>query len=128
MTHVVGALIWDGDRFMICRRPAHKKRGLLWEFAGGKVEPGETGEQALMRECMEELDVTVSVGELFIEVDHPYPDIHILLSIYHCELRSGTPVLKEHEDLKWIKVSEIDQYDFCPADGPVLAALKQYRE
>ena len=125
MTHVVGALIWQGDRFMICQRPPHKKRGLLWEFVGGKVEPGETEQQALIRECYEELDVTVTVGECFIEVDHQYPDIHILLSIYHAELAEGIPVLKEHADLKWIKVSEIDQYDFCPADGPVLDALKK---
>lgn len=125
MTHVVGALIWQGDRFMICRRPPHKKRGLLWEFVGGKVESGETEQQALVRECIEELGVTVKVGELFIEVDHQYPDIHILLSIYHAEIAEGMPVLKEHVDLKWIPISEIDRYTFCPADGPVLDALKK---
>ena len=124
MIHVVGALIWQGDRFMICQRPPHKKRGLLWEFVGGKVEPGETRQQALIRECHEELDVTVRVGDLFLEVDHRYPDIHILLSVYHAEITEGTPVLKEHADLKWIPVSEIDHYTFCPADGPVLEALK----
>lgn len=125
MTHVVGALIWQGDQFMICRRPPHKKRGLLWEFVGGKVESGETEQQALVRECIEELGVTVKVGELFIEVDHQYPDIHILLSIYHAEIAEGMPVLKEHVDLKWIPISEIDRYTFCPADGPVLDALKK---
>ena len=125
MTHVVGALIWQGDRFMICQRPPHKKRGLLWEFVGGKVESGETEQQALVRECIEELGVTVKVGELFIEVDHQYPDIHILLSIYHAEIAEGMPVLKEHVDLKWIPISEIDRYTFCPADGPVLDALKK---
>lgn len=125
MTHVVGALIWQGDRFMICRRPPHKKRGLLWEFVGGKVESGETEQQALVRECIEELGVTVKVGELFIEVDYQYPDIHILLSIYHAEIAEGMPVLKEHVDLKWIPISEIDRYTFCPADGPVLDALKK---
>ena len=125
MTHVVGALIWQGDQFMICQRPPHKKRGLLWEFVGGKVESGETEQQALVRECIEELGVTVKVGELFIEVDHQYPDIHILLSIYHAEIVEGMPVLKEHVDLKWIPISEIDQYTFCPADGPVLDALKK---
>ena len=125
MTHVVGALIWQGDRFMICRRPPHKKRGLLWEFVGGKVESGETEQQALVRECIEELGVTVKVGERFIEVDHQYPDIHILLSIYHAEIAEGMPVLKEHVDLKWIPISEIDRYTFCPADGPVLDALKK---
>ena len=125
MIDVVGALIWQEDRFMICRRPPHKKRGSLWEFVGGKVEPGETREQALVRECREELDLVLKVGELFLEVDHVYPDIHILLSIYHAEIAEGTPVLKEHTDLRWISVSEIDQYTFCPADGPVLEALKR---
>ena len=124
IVHVVGALIWQGDRFMICQRPANKKRGLLWEFVGGKVEPGETMEQALIRECREELDITLKVGERFIQVDHEYPDIHIMLTIFHSEIAEGTPVLKEHADLKWIPVSDIDQYDFCPADGPVLEALK----
>ena len=62
---VVAALIWRGDRFLACQRPAHKARGLLWEFVGGKVEPGETKEEALVRECREELGVTVRVGEVF---------------------------------------------------------------
>ena len=66
MTEVVAALIWEGEKFMICQRPAHKARGLLWEFVGGKVEPGETKEQALIRECREELAVTLSVGDVFI--------------------------------------------------------------
>ncbi len=127
IVHVVGALIWEGDRFMICQRPPHKKRGLLWEFVGGKVEPGETMEEALIRECREELDITLEVGQLFIQVDHPYTDIHIMLSIFHGKIAEGTPILKEHVDLKWISVSEIDQFEFCPADGPVLEALKQTR-
>lgn len=125
MTHVVAALVWQGNRFMICQRPAHKKRGLLWEFVGGKVEPGETMAEALIRECREELDVGLKVGEMFIQVDHKYPDIHIILTIFHCEIAEGTPVLKEHEDLKWIPVSDIEKYEFCPADTPVLEALKK---
>lgn len=75
ITEVVAALIWKGSKFMICRRPAHKARGLLWEFAGGKVEAGETKEQALIRECREELAVNVSVGEVFMEVLHDYPEL-----------------------------------------------------
>lgn len=70
ITEVVAALIWDHDKFMICQRPAHKARGLLWEFVGGKVEPGETREQALIRECQEELAVTLDVGEVFMDVIH----------------------------------------------------------
>lgn len=125
MTHVVAALIWQGDRFMICQRPEHKTRGLLWEFVGGKVEPGETMEEALIRECREELDIRVKVGELFIQVDHQYPDLHVCLSVFHAEIAEGTPVLLEHKDLRWIRVSEIGDYDFCPADGPVLEALQK---
>ena len=81
MTEVAAALIWDGDKFMICQRPAHKARGLLWEFVGGKVESGETREQALIRECREELTVTVSVGEVFMDVIHEYPDLLVHLTI-----------------------------------------------
>ena len=70
VTQVVAALIWQGDRFLACQRPAHKARGLLWEFVGGKVEPGETPQQALRRECREELDVDIRVDDLFMEVTH----------------------------------------------------------
>ena len=70
MTEVVAALIWDKEKFMICQRPEHKARGLLWEFAGGKVEPGETKEQALIRECQEELAIVLSVGDVFLDVIH----------------------------------------------------------
>ena len=85
ITEVVAALIWDHDKFMICQRPAHKARGLLWEFVGGKVEPGETREQALIRECQEELAVTLDVGEVFMDVIHEYPDltVHLTLPCHH---------------------------------------------
>lgn len=71
----IAALIWDSNKFMICQRPANKARGLLWEFVGGKVEPGETKEQALVRECQEELAITLDVGKAFMEVVHEYPDL-----------------------------------------------------
>ena len=73
VTEVVVALIRQGERFMICQRPAHKARGLLWEFVGGKVEPNETKEEALIRECREELAITLSVGEVFMDVTHESP-------------------------------------------------------
>lgn len=79
VTEVAAALIWENGRFMICRRPAHKARGLLWEFVGGKVEKGETGQQALVRECIEELAVKVTVGDVFMELVHEYPDITVHL-------------------------------------------------
>lgn len=123
MTEVVAALIWDGDRFMICQRPAHKARGLLWEFVGGKVEPGETGEQALIRECREELDVTLSVKDVFMEVTHEYPDITVHLVLYNAVIAQGQPKMLEHNDIRWITVSQIPQYDFCPADKEILQRL-----
>ena len=127
MTDVVAALIWDGPRFMICQRPAHKARGTLWEFVGGKTEPGETMEDALVRECREELDITVSVGDVFTQVIHEYPDILIRLTLFHCTISQGTPSLLEHMDLKWILPSEIPDYEFCPADKDILALiLKTY--
>lgn len=127
MTEVVAALIWDGDRFMICQRPAHKARGLLWEFVGGKVEPGETKQAALVRECREELDVEVSVGEVFMEVVHEYPDLTVHLTLFHAAIGSGTPKRLEHNDIQWITTGEIPKYDFCPADEVILERLKEYR-
>ena len=124
VTEVVAALIWDGDRFLICQRPAHKARGLLWEFVGGKVEPGETKEQALIRECWEELAVTLSVGEVFMEVDHEYPDLNVHLTLFNAVISEGTPRMLEHNDIRWITVDEIDRYVFCPADDEILKKLK----
>ena len=115
MTEVVAALIWDKNRFLACQRPAHKARGLLWEFVGGKVEPGETREQALIRECQEELAVTVSVQDVFMEVDHVYPDLTVHLTLFNASIAKGTPQKIEHNDLRWITVEEIDEYEFCPA-------------
>ena len=107
MTEVVAALIWDGDRFLICQRPAHKARGLLWEFVGGKVEPGETKEDALIRECREELDITLSVGDVFMEVTHEYPDLTVHLTLFHARIAAGVPKKLEHVDLQWITPAEI---------------------
>ncbi len=125
MTEVVAALIWDKNRFMICQRPAHKARGLLWEFVGGKTEPGETMEEALVRECREELDITVAVGDIFTQVVHEYPDILIRLTLFHCTIPEGAPKLLEHRDLKWILPGEIPNFEFCPADKDILALIRK---
>jgi 8-oxo-dGTP diphosphatase len=124
MTEVVAALIWHGDRFLICQRPAHKQRGLLWEFVGGKVEPEETRQEALIRECQEELDITLDVGDIFYEVDHVYPDITIHLTLFNAAIARGTPKLLEHNDLRWITVEEMGDYAFCPADTEILAQIR----
>lgn len=121
---VVAALIWDNDKFLICRRPANKARGLLWEFVGGKVEKGETKEQALIRECREELAITVEPHEVFMEVMHEYPDITVRLTLFDCAILRGQPQLLEHNDMKWITPAEITDYDFCPADEEILNRLQ----
>lgn len=124
MTEVVAALIWQGEKFMICQRPAHKARGLLWEFVGGKVEPGETKEQALIRECREELAVTVSVGEIFMDVVHEYPDLTVHLTLFHAVIADGEPQMLEHNDIRWITPRDISDYEFCPADVEILDEIK----
>ena len=124
MLEVVAALIWDKDKFMICQRPVYKARGLLWEFVGGKVEQGETKEQALVRECQEELSVTLSVGDVFMDVVHEYPDITVHLTLFNATIAEGIPQKLEHNDISWISVSEIDNYDFCPADIKILDRIK----
>ena len=127
ITEVVAALIWDGDRFLACQRPAHKARGLLWEFVGGKVEPGESREEALVRECREELAVTVEVKDVFMDVLHEYPDLTVHLTLFHASISEGTLTALEHHDVRWITVEEIDNYPFCPADEEILARLKGFR-
>lgn len=123
MVEVVAALIWDKEKFMICQRPAHKARGLLWEFVGGKVEPGETKAQALIRECAEELAITLSVGEVFMDVVHAYPDITVHLTLFHATIASGTPQKLEHNDIQWITPAQIPNYAFCPADKEILERI-----
>ena len=123
MTEVVAALIWDGNRFLACQRPAHKKRGLLWEFVGGKVEAGESRETALIRECQEELGVTVNPQDVFMEVTHEYPDITVHLTLFNAVITDGTIQLFEHADARWITAEEIPQFVFCPADEEILQRI-----
>lgn len=125
VTEVVAALIWQEDKFLACQRPAHKARGLLWEFVGGKVEPGESREEALIRECREELNVVLSVGDVFMDVVHEYPDLTVHLTLFHSTIKEGIPEKIEHHDIRWITVDEIDRYPFCPADEEILKKLKK---
>ncbi len=123
ITEVVAALIWQGEKFMICQRPPHKARGLLWEFVGGKVEPGETKEQALIRECQEELAISLSVGDVFMDVVHEYSDLTVHLTLFNATIAEGEPQKLEHNDIKWITPNEIQNYDFCPADEEILLKI-----
>jgi len=124
MTEVVAALIWNNGRFMICKRPPEKKRGLLWEFAGGKPEEGETREEALIRECREELDITVKVLDIYTEVIHEYPDMTVHLTLFNALIEDGVPRLLEHVDMRWISPAGIGDFEFCPADIDILEKIK----
>ena len=126
MVEVVAALIRDNDKILICQRPENKARALLWEFVGGKVEKGETKEQALVRECREELNVTLTVGDVFTEVTHEYPDITVHLTLFNATIAFGVPEKIEHNDVRWVTVSELENYEFCPADEEILKRLKTF--
>ncbi len=125
MLEVVAGLVRDGERFLICQRPAHKARGLLWEFAGGKVESGETGEQALKRELREELGIDVEVQEQVADVTYAYPELTVHLTLYGASIVQGEPQLLEHNGLRWIALDEATDGDFCPADRLFLAELRR---
>lgn len=123
MTEVVAALIWENDKFLICQRPAHKARALLWEFVGGKVEPGETKREALIRECREELGVELIVLDEFMDVTHEYPDLTVHLTVFRARIEKGALKKLEHNDMRYITVSETGRYRFCPADQAIIERL-----
>ena len=124
MTEVAAALIWKNGKILICQRPPHKGNALLWEFVGGKAEPGETLEEALIRECREELDITVQPKSVFVQLVHEYPDITVHLTLFHATIAEGVPQKLEHNDIRWITPVEIPNYDFCPADEEILKKLQ----
>ena len=122
---VVAALLRQDDRFLLCQRPEQKKRGGQWEFVGGKVELGETKEQALIRECREELDIAISVGEEFMQITHSYPDITIRLTVFHSSIATGTPKLLEHSAMAWVTPEEAAKFDLCPADREIWKKIER---
>ena len=124
MTEVVAALIRQGDRFLICQRPENKTRGLLWEFPGGKVEKGETKEEALIRECSEELGIKIGVLGVYTDVTHSYPDLEIHLTLFDSYIESGEITLLEHNDFRWITPAQTGDFEFCPADTDIIIKIK----
>ena len=122
---VVAAIIF-GERKVLCvQRAEHSMEyvSLKWEFPGGKVEVGESHEEALVREIREELSVEIKVSEFFMTVEHAYPDFHLTMHVFKCSLESGEIVLEEHVDMKWLAVEELGSLDWAAADIPVVKAL-----
>ncbi len=120
---VVAAIITHNDQIFATQRGYGEfKDG--WEFPGGKMEPGETPQQALMREIQEELDTEIEVGSLVETVEYDYPNFHLTMHCFLCTIRSGELVLKEHEAAKWLTRAELDSVDWLPADVKVVEKLK----
>lgn len=118
---VVGAIIRDGDRYLVGQRAANKAQGGLWEFMGGKIEPGETPEQALARECREELALEIENEHIIDSVVHEYPEKTIRLTLILCSPKSGSvPKALEHQQIRWVTRSEMDALDFAPADRELI--------
>lgn len=125
MLEVVAALVRREERFLICRRPMHKARGGQWEFAGGKVEAGETKRQAVERELREELGVELRAGGVVAEVVYSYPDLTVHLSLLEARIVSGAPRRLEHSEFAWVTLDEMELYDLCPADRALVRKLRQ---
>ena len=124
IVNVVGAFVQRDGKILICRRPKNKAQALLWEFAGGKIEVGESKQDALVRECFEELDVTISVGEELCTVTYDYPEITVNLTVFFASILSGEPRCLEHEAIRWITPDQIDDFEFCPADVEIIEKIK----
>lgn len=124
MIDVTAAIIRNGDKVLICQRPIGKSCELLWEFPGGKTEPGETDEQCLIRECQEELDITIKVLSMFSEVTFDYPQRTVHINFYICEIVDGILQKKEHNDIRWASPDQFDKFDFCPADNEVISRIE----
>ena len=125
---VVAGYIKEGNRFLLFRRPPYKARGLGWEFAGGKIEKGETGQQALKRELREEINADVTVYDEMAECYHDYDDLSIHLTLYQCTLSKTGFSLNEHVDCRWVTLEETDEMSLCPADKILVEMLKRKSE
>ena len=128
MIEVTAAIVNRSGKIMICQRPADKACGLLWEFPGGKIESGETGEQCIVRECQEELGITLAVKRKVTDVIYEYPNRVVHLHFYLCDIVEGEPLKKEHNDIAWITPDEIPNYEFCPADAKMLSSVRSLSE
>ena len=122
--HVVAAVIRDGEGRIFATQRGYGPYKDGWEFPGGKIEPGETPEEALKREIREELDAEIEVGESAGRIEYDYPEFHLSMDCFFCVLLSGAPILKEHEAAKWLRPEELDSVAWLPADLSLIERLK----
>lgn len=122
---VVGAVIVKDNKILAAQRPKNKSLGGMWEFPGGKIEEGESPEDALYREIIEEMDCEIKVGEFIVRDLYSYDFGDIALSTFYCELKSKDPVAKEHSELRWLTIKELDSVEWAPADHATLEILKK---
>ena len=122
---VVAAIIEREDGFIFATQRGYGTYKDWWEFPGGKIDPGETPEQALVREIKEELDTDIRVGEYLITVEHDYPEFHLTMDCFMCEILSGTLTLIEHEAARWLPVDNMWQVKWLEADKDVIRALEK---
>ena len=121
---VVGAIIKEGGKYLVGQRAAHKAQGGLWEFMGGKIEPGETPEEALQRECREELALEIEGARIIDSVIHEYPEKTIRLTLLECRPKAGSvPQALEHQAIRWVTPDEMRGMPFCPADAELIENL-----
>lgn len=123
MKDVVAALLRRGDKFLICQRPPGMELPMMWEFPGGKIEPGETAPEALIRECREELQIDIVPGKELMQTEVMNPGGDIRLRFFEAEIAKGDPVKVEHNDIRWITKDQMDDFVFCPADKDFVAYL-----
>ena len=124
---VVAAVIFQEGKVLCVQREEHEKAyvSLKWEFPGGKIEVGESREEALVREIEEELAVEIHELQYLMTVEYSYPDFHLTMHAYTCALKAGEVELREHVGLKWLALEELDQLDWAAADVPVVEYLKR---
>jgi mutator protein MutT len=121
------AVIWNqAGQILIDRRKAGGTMGGLWEFPGGKIEPGETAEACIVREIQEELAIEITVGEQLISIEHTYPTFHLKLIVHHCQHLSGIPQPIESEEIRWVNIADLNNYQFPAANIAIINALKNY--
>jgi 8-oxo-dGTP diphosphatase len=125
MIEVTAAIIHNEGKILICQRPRGKRCEMLWEFPGGKIEDGETSEECLIRECREELGITIVPEKMIQEVKYDYPDVSVNIRFYMCKFVDGEPTCLEHNDIQWLTLEEILNLPLCPADKKMLKLTEQ---